>query len=108
MDEHFPSYYGPSSITAGLDRIISRDIVDHTFDTPASATEQMVISPLTTRPAMEPKLPKKRRRLDYLKCDFCRRGKKKVSIVHVCCPLTQDVAYNLIYLVRAVHAPMAG
>jgi hypothetical protein len=61
---------------------------DHSFDTPASSTGRPHNLALTPRPAIEPNPPKKKRRLAYLKCDFCRGAKKKVSIVHVCCPLT--------------------
>ncbi|KFZ01923.1 hypothetical protein V501_09716 [Pseudogymnoascus sp. VKM F-4519 (FW-2642)] len=31
----------------------------------------------TTRPAIEPGPPRQKRRLEYVKCDFCRRSKKK-------------------------------
>jgi hypothetical protein len=73
----------PASSTGQQD-----NLDDHSFDTPASSTGQPHNLALTTRPAIEPNPPKKRRRLAYLKCDFCRGAKKKVSIVHVCCPLT--------------------
>jgi hypothetical protein len=36
---------------------------------------------LTTHPAIELGPPRQKRRLKYVKCDFCRRSKKKVSVV---------------------------
>ena len=100
LDDH--SFDTPAPATGPPD-----NLDDHSFDTPASSTGQPDNLALTTRPGTEPRLSKKRRRLAYVKCHFCRGAKKKVSIVPVCCPLTQEVSNNLMYLVRAPRAPMA-
>lgn len=34
-----------------------------------------------THPPIEVGPPRQKRRLEYLKCDFCRRSKKKVSVL---------------------------
>lgn len=80
-------------------RAFSMNPVNDPLDAPVSTTEQPNHPALTTRPAIEPTPPKKRRRLAYVKCDLCRGAKKKVSFVHVCCPLTQAVSNNWMCLV---------
>jgi hypothetical protein len=62
--------------------------------TPASTIHQSDYFALTTHPVIELGPLRKRRRLEYVKCDFCRRAKKKVSVLHVCGPSTHDVTYD--------------
>lgn len=68
---------------------------DPSFDTLARAIPQSDNPGPIAHHATGFRLPRQRRRLEYVKCDFCRRSKKKVSAV--------QYHMHLIYPRRSLH-----
>lgn len=77
MDANIPHHLQPKDADL-FNEVTSMGSFNH----PSLGSETSALARyLGTHPVIDLGSPRQRRRLEYVKCDFCRRSKKKVSVL---------------------------